>query len=891
MRRDYENILNQYAGYQIHYYVLITNSHQVAKTLTSAHVDSVTGNVTYPQIALAAELNNVVVDDNGDELRISKRQPFIVTDETSSKVGKAVFLIDSRSDADFIVERFKVDTVVGDDMAKTGGFSNSFTIEGEINIYEPYSASLVQLLQDVTFMDSTTSSIDSNEEPKLLFFVIQPFIVPTNLKTDINNTDDIKLPGTLYPFAPNIFMMLNFSATCDVSGTAYSFSLVSDYDGISKLPVFNNIVATTNVTLDPFSTLYDALMKVQDAFNNTSETMKKKQVSAENNNPNTNIKVFYPKFVFHIDEAYKSGNYVFGKGSFASVATNTDRGDVTLTFKDGDVTRAITYIAGLNQQIMDDMKPNISSASASSKNVKIYEASQLIVTTEYDSKQSKQDSSITINVYIKKRKQYFADDPNGDVNVSEIEQALKTNIAEYDYIYTGKNINVIDFKMSVVNGFAFTMAKNGVNLLPGAVTNDTGSAYVRNDNSFCGSNLGPGAAPLKKCASLTNNIGSHIKYYDLINKVSFVESLNFEMNIIGDVIWYNSIAASSKRRNPSITEPLGDWHLSPTLVKLNIQYPISPNFWEHAGDDYKPDFSERVMSLSSKHSESKRLQDFWYRGLIRVLQVETVFEGNNFYHNIRGFPLISAQQQIEKVKKTTGYNITNEQTKQQVDTVASYTKNVPYEEGTSPTVPKASAAVNQPSDTFVPPLVDFLPIRGSITITSTFGEPRTSNANFPYHKGIDIRAAPGTNVYAMWAGILVDVVFKTTDEVDVVSIYVPEKQITYRFVHIELDKDLKQQFMNRLKPKKDAKGKIKSNEKIIIESGMLIGKVADLKKYKGNIASHLHVDMYNCEFSSPTKVKGFFFNPLRSFPENTWKLKEGISKINIDKLRLPFTRK
>ena len=119
-------------------------------------------------------------------------------------------------------------------MAETGGFSNSFTIEGEINIYEPYSASLVQLLQDVTFMDSTTSSIDSNEEPKLLFFVIQPFIVPTNLKTDINNTDDIKLPGTLYPFAPNIFMMLNFSATCDVSGTAYSFSLVSDYDGISK---------------------------------------------------------------------------------------------------------------------------------------------------------------------------------------------------------------------------------------------------------------------------------------------------------------------------------------------------------------------------------------------------------------------------------------------------------------------------------------------------------------------------------------------------------------------------------------------------------------------------------------------------------------------------------
>ena len=191
MRRDNENILNQYAGYQIHYYVLLTNSHQVAKSLTKAHVDSATGNVTYPQIALATELNNIVANENGDELRIAKRQPFVVTDETSTQVGKALFLIDSRSDADFIVERFKVDTIVGDDMAKTGGFSNSFTIEGEINIYEPYSASLVQLLQDATFMDNATSSVDSSEEPKLLFFVIQPFIVPTNLKTDANYTDII----------------------------------------------------------------------------------------------------------------------------------------------------------------------------------------------------------------------------------------------------------------------------------------------------------------------------------------------------------------------------------------------------------------------------------------------------------------------------------------------------------------------------------------------------------------------------------------------------------------------------------------------------------------------------------------------------------------------------
>ena len=883
MRRDKENILNTFASYTVHYYVLVTNSHQVAVELTKGTKDSKTQDLVFEKIK---DVRNTIVqntdftDHYGDNIRVQKRSPVIVKN-SNQKLGKAVFLIDSRTDADFIVERFKVQTIIGDESAKAGGFSNAFTIEAELNIYEPYSASLVQLLQEVTFLDSDPDSA-SNDEPKFPFFVIQPFIVPSNIKND-KKVDHISALPEIYPFAPNVFMMLNFGANCDTSGTSYTFSLVNDTDGMGHLPLFSTIVQNTNLRLAPYSNLYDALIKMQDAFNATSDSMRAKQNSSKDINSNkATTKIFYPKFKFKIDESYKDGKYNFTTNSFSNMNTDTGSGDVILPFKDGDVSRAITYLTSLNRQVMEDMKPDFSNPIIDSDGKKYYKSNQLIVTTEYDSKGSADLSSVVITVNVKRREQLFAEDTNNVSNVPLMEEKLKTKIVEYDYIYTGKNINVLDFKMSVVNGFAFTNTKSGYNLMPGAQNNDKGSSHVGNDNPMCASNITSGAKNKKQSVWLTQDIGSQIKYYDLINKVSFIESMAFEMQVVGDTIWYNDFSINPTRLPDG---PYKDWRTAPALLKLNIKYPISPNFWEPRDPDYNSDFRNRFLSIAEQENDPRKLQDFWYQGLIRILMIETVFENGTFSHTIQGFPLISASQQLERVKEDTGHD-QNKESQKTTDAVAAYNKRIidpDNDDRNKNHLP--SSAINIKNDTFRPPIFQAMPIKGNIIITSTFGEPR-KGGQIPYHTGVDIHAPAGTPIYAIWDGMINGYMHRTAKEaMDIITIYNPTLNITYRCIHIKIDK--KWQKLIQQSATRDAKGRLQiSRLNIPIQAGELIGVTAPITQ------PHLHLDMFNLKTTDPLAVEGYWFNPLAAMPPGSWSFDTNqVSTQNAMNLRLPRLKK
>ena len=69
--------------------------------------------------------------------------------------------------------------------------------------------------------------------------------------------------------------------------------------------------------------------------------------------------------------------------------------------------------------------------------------------------------------------------------------------------------------------------------------------------------------------------------------------LAFEMQVVGDTIWYNDFSINPTRLPDG---PYKDWRTAPALLKLNIKYPISPNFWEPRDPDYNSDFRNQFLS-------------------------------------------------------------------------------------------------------------------------------------------------------------------------------------------------------------------------------------------------------------------------------------------------------
>jgi hypothetical protein len=236
-------------------------------------------------------------------------------------------------------------------------------------------------------------------------------------------------------------------------------------------------------------------------------------------------------------------------------------------------------------------------------------------------------------------------------------QQIRNNIIEFDYMYTGKNIDILEFEMKVNMGLAYLQTATLANTFKSQLerapnrqmqpsTGDTNSLPVKFGSIvqtpvFFGSQI-------RTPSMINSNNGGHtIQSAYTLSKHSSLEVSDVSMKILGNTSLLGGInrtsspdyvlkSASSQNRGKVILgadgtrEPqFAEWSHVPAYVKVRIKMP-------RENDDFAL-FTGQATTGDPRTDPgiTDYARDFWFDGYYYVVGVEHVFDGGEFTQTLQ----------------------------------------------------------------------------------------------------------------------------------------------------------------------------------------------------------------------------------------------------------------
>ena len=186
---------------------------------------------------------------------------------------------------------------------------------------------------------------------------------------------------------------------------------------------------------------------------------------------------------------------------------------------------------------------------------------------------------VVITYYVRKWT-YPEADPT---DVQKLTVNNDTNYLEYDYIYTGKNVDILNFDIKMEFGLAFFQM---LALTPSS-TDDRSEydAYKKESISTSQGNearvvdLGiryPNANIQSSMRKFYKNYDGVSNFFAALDKIATIENLGVSMDIVGNPRLLNDLAINSSdliSEEISSSEILTNFHKSMPLCKVNISMP------------------------------------------------------------------------------------------------------------------------------------------------------------------------------------------------------------------------------------------------------------------------------------------------------------------------------
>jgi len=731
--RSTDNPLNNLLSYAIHYRVFVTSD------LNYAH-----------QLAKYLDTNELVRTASQSDVYGNLERPLLKTETNIPYYD----LIDSRIDADLLVTKFLIKNLVSIASDTRRGLGS--TLEMELKLHESYSGWLIQFLQKV----NTVQSIQPH-------FIIKPFFVGI----DANQQKvDLKIN---YHY---IMIMTNITAQYSTLGSDYEINGVCDINGMGNFP------ATHTPILDQLSVSFPPNLSIADAIENNF-SIGINDVALSQTVPDTpTIKFTRTKYKFIVSNAYKN-NTSYNIDTVMPISTTTGKNDIIMSFKGCSVSEALIKILIKSKAILDDAQLVDSDNSNNSKEINgvtYYGKYRPYITSKSEFK----DSVIEITYTIHKRKFFTSSDPLVGLSDEDDYDAVKSfqqyinqnadgtdfsknDIFVYDYVFTGKNVDVINYKLSLTQGIVSTFAKQDSNTF----NNFSFKAYeqltINTDAILCNQQNQCPIKPTTGVSLSTENLKVS-KFYDALNKASFFEVLANEITVVGNPILLGRITQN--------VDSQGEQNISldsvPFIIYVNAKYPVSSNFWEY----------------TTNNTDQPLLAPFWFQGPQQIIHFDTVFEGNNFYHIITTLPLLKNTNVADIAIKT------NTPTSDSSKSLSKSSSTNIAKIGEFKT--SLGGSIAQPPNSKPPTFISFksgTPLKKHVVTdfyyTARVREvfKRGAKHKVPsIHFGTDLRAAPGTDVFAPITGKMR--VYTTIEPVDKIpgwriDITNPEG-VTVRFFHI-----------------------------------------------------------------------------------------------------------
>ncbi len=626
-----QNILGKFGSYNYHHMLMVCNNTEAAEELMNT--SEITAFQRTPQSI------------RDEKLRFAPRS---INGATSK--NKYITLIDGTSDARFYITEASWENIIA--MENTIGSdgipeSTSMSLDGELEIVEPLGAK---------FLNTLTNACDSLEtDPVGLVFVLKTIFVGYNDDGTTEMISNIK---------PLLFINYDITAIFDSSGAKYKMAFVGAINGMGKLPhtqrIFNglnfnigdgNLSDTFKIISKNVNDKYkDFLQRAKFDFtkilyNNASSANKTltaadavSQANAffDKNYRGVEYKVFAPE--------YDNQRYKAGDNESVRIKTKQELG----SFNYGDnigIEEIIKKVMASSTGVIDD------GTGRGTKDGKKY------IYKIVSGLKSSADKFI-VEYYIKKYE--LAVVPFDAVSKGEDYKPAQGQLITFNYIFTGKNVDIKNFDIKMEMGMAFFQIAATTDTLPDTKTplegktstniKAGGSAIVAGN----GKTIRPktplflGSKMKQPMARNTRNPGDSAHFQSLLNRHAALENIEAKMLIYGNPQLLDEMLIAPSALNKEETEtPTKDatinprWLNTPTLVKVNIKMPVD-------NSDVNTEY-----------------EDFWYTGFYSLFAVKHIFQDGEFLQELdlmsipvaekldekKDAPNLTEKQQKEKDKK------------------------------------------------------------------------------------------------------------------------------------------------------------------------------------------------------------------------------------------------
>lgn len=615
------NILAKFRSYSYHHILMVCNNTETANALTD--ISEITAFQRVPNVPDSERYAYRTI--NGDENK------------------KYVVLIDGTKDARFYITGawwesiISMENYIGENEIPQ---STSMSLEGELEIVEPLGAS---------FLNVITKICDTLEtDPVGLVFVLKTIFIGHNGDGTIELISNIK---------PLLFINYDITAVFDSSGAKYKFAFVGAINGLGKLPHAQRIFSGISFSIKTGDTLGKTLSETITKEVNNAYKKYKKQAILE-----------FAKTLF--EEEQRKGKTLSAEEAVAEATKFLEENYREVEYKiiadDYDNDR---YIAGDNEEVRIKTKQEVGSFNFGN-DIGVEELIKRVM----NSSTGVIDDGLGVGTDEGKRYIYkIVSGLKSTVDKFIVEYHVKKyelimtpyelaakgetitprpgQAIEFNYIFTGKNVDIKSFDIRMEMGMAFFQIAATTDSIP------NGNSVMDGLNSHAvppGSALSAAASSGKQRKATPLFLGSQIKqqitrntkspvrtasFQSLLNRHAALENISVTMSIFGNPrlldemqILPNDLEKKEEEiiENESINP---NWLQVPTLVKVNIKMPVDSN-------DVNTEYD-----------------DFWYTGYYTLFSVKHIFKDGEFLQDLDlmsipvADPLIKTEEGVERKPK------------------------------------------------------------------------------------------------------------------------------------------------------------------------------------------------------------------------------------------------
>lgn len=600
------NPLSNFQSYSYYHVLAICDSTETANALITSNLQDIwlpATNTSVPAHLWA---------------KFGKRSPRTIKLNDRSINGQYSIFIDGSRDGDFSIEAASWTTVTTASVTASDN-NTSIAINGSMTIIEPKGI----LLADTLVNLCVEMGIDSAQA----VYVLKTFFIGHSATNDT--------PQTITNVKPLMLLITNLSGKFTEAGGTYLVDFTAMQHGVTRLPQYSQVAESININSG--STLTTAIAKLNDSiqrqYDRTFTCIYKTFESNLSDEEFDNIKnrLAPVKYTIELDPMFRDSSFVVSDQLAPTKDTPDCNAAVQLSFPAGtSIEEAIRKVMASCRKVTDLQNGYVDGYGGKRIGYKIYSRlNSIIVENQNNLPQTEYIVTYGIKPFLEPRSINFAEMlTSGDS--AEVEK-LRKNIIEFDYLFTGRNIDIIDFDITLNTGIAYlqtaSMANSSLKTI-GTPTADK-QIVVSGHSMQQVNRMGDGTrVPIFFSTPINSDLYKNSPnltaagqaVYNLNNHASF-EVQNAALHIIGNPKLLDSTNAASYEvtSDNNISDTLNNFGEYPAFAKVNIKMPRDNN-----------DISLYAGMLDDSSAVGDFTTNFWFQGYYYITEIEHIFDKGVF---------------------------------------------------------------------------------------------------------------------------------------------------------------------------------------------------------------------------------------------------------------------